>query len=388
MDTGHDPVAITSLPLSASELSARREGLRRAAQLAPVVPLNPHSQLLMKAAEQAGYQADFVPAVSFTDNVEAPLGLKLRIGTRTFFHYRQFLYWSSPSGRLGPLVNGSSTELLRRKHHTKQVLAAAGIPVPQGALFTNHQLAAALSFAAEMPGEICVKPNSGSDGIMVYPRLRTFQDVANTVTLVCRNWPEFVIEESLDGEAWRFFYVRPQIVGIKLGRPASVVGDGNNTVRALTAEWNQRRHHRKVPGHTSPLDPIRLEYMLRYQGLTLDDVPANGRRIFLNPCSNGSQGADTLWRPGTLHQDHLAWMIRGFEAFPDLMIGASDVIIRDPASPPDADNFHVIEINSGPSLLPYSNPWEGPMQDVCGPIIALLAQLSPPHAIQEAMPSA
>ena len=121
-----------------------------------------------------------------------------------------------------------------------------------------------------------------------------------------------------------------------------------------------------------------MTFMLKRQRLTMDSIPPLGRRVFLHPASNGPMGADSVFIPGAIHPDYANWIMPAFEAFPDLLVGAADLIVRDPKAAPTPDNFCVLEMNTSPFLLPYHCPREGPPQDVCGPIIALLRGLSRP----------
>lgn len=334
--------------------------------------LNPHAELLRRAAEAAGV----VTEVHACEGPWAALSLETRSGR--VFHRMQHFRWAQPDGSPGAPVNGRSAYLSDDKHQTKLTLAAAGIPSPRGALFAHDEAPAALRYAAELEGEICVKQNRGANGVLVFPGLRTAEEVLEAVHAVASSGQEIVVEESVAGEGWRFFYVQPRVVGVKLGRPASVLGDGASTVRALVDAVNAERARRQIVGHLMPIpEGAALSRTLARQGMTMEAVPPAGVRVFLNVMSNGSQGADTLSLPGELDPSYGERMRQAFEAMPDLILAAADVIVRDRRSPADDGNFRVIEINTGPSLTPFHYPWEGPVQDICGPIIDLFQRLPP-----------
>lgn len=128
------------------------------------------------------------------------------------------------------------------------------------------------------------------------------------------SYDALVIERSVSGQAWRFFSVYPDFAGIKLGRPANIIGDGVRTAQALIGAKNAEL-----------LDPIYAQRMLA-----------------------------------------------GFKALFGIREAAAGVIIADPTAPPGDGNLHVLELNAAPALLAYHYRREGPMQDICEAIIAML----------------
>lgn len=337
--------------------------------------LNPHAELLRAAAETAGVATSIHPC----EGPHAALSLETRSGT--VFHRLQQFRWADDRGWPGALVNGRSAPLSDDKHRTKERLAEAGIPTPPGRLFAPGEVGAALEFAADCTGELCIKQNRGANGALVFPGLRDAMAIVEACRTVAAHGRDILVEESIAGEAWRFFYVQPDVVGVKLGRPASVLGDGRRTIGELVKALHAERARRQVVGHTMaiPDGPLRVA-MLEKQGVTMASTPRAGVRVFLNPMSNGAQGADSLSLPGALHPSYAERMRDAFEAMPDLVIAAADVIVRDRAAPAGDDNFAVLEINTGPSLTPFHHPWEGPVQDICGPIIDLFQRLRGPAA--------
>jgi hypothetical protein len=338
--------------------------------------LNAHAQLLKAAAEEAGFLAEPVRAGSVVPDGGDAVWLRLIINHRSLLYLDQSLCWSKPDGSLEAHISGSGATTAFRKYETKLALQRAGLSVPRGACFDSADWADALSFAAELEGEVCIKPNDGANGALVEPGLRTAFEVVDAVARVAEAHNQVVVERSVWGEHWRFFYVQPEIVGIKLGRPAQVIGDGSSTLRQLIIAKASERKRRAVPGHMGPLPSgAGLARLLRRQSIDLDDVPASGRIVFLGVCSNGSQGAETVICNDRLHGDYWTLMRRAFQALPGLRYGAADTVIRLPNAPPTPESYEILEINAAPSLLAYHHPWEGPVQDVSRALVRMLDQL-------------
>lgn len=396
-----DPVALPPMPLDVEEITLRRRTLLAMAEEAralsfaeaaerwgfvppsPPEPrrpsdagLNAHQKLLAEAARARGLRAEAVPGQRVTYHPQPFTALAIETPAGTVIYHHQVLSWAGPDGRVVTPVNGPATFDLMDKARTRHLLGAAGVPILRGAVFRRSMLADALACAAEEEGELCVKPIDGSNGDLVQPCLRTAEDIRDAIVRIGHLERPFLMEESVAGEAWRFFYVRPEVVGIKLGRPASVVGNGFNTVRDLVAIADADRVRRAVPGHSGPLgdDPVQRAIVLRRQRLDETDVPERGRRVFLSSLSNGSRGADSLARPDAVHPRLVERVKRAIEAVSGVQEVAADVIIGDPGDPEAALSF--LEINAGPSLLAYHHPAEGPVQDVAGALADLLTRLT------------
>ncbi|MCZ4340293.1 hypothetical protein O4H52_01645 [Sphingomonadaceae bacterium G21617-S1] len=379
---------VDKMPLEqvAALLATRRNnflGTERAAVIAPVADpvsspatLNPHGELIETAARAAGLRTARVASETLRASHIGTVGLRIDLPGQPMFYHRQSFYFATAEGGLGQFLNGSITPVLGLKHQGKERVHSVGGPTPPGALFHRKQIGAALAYAATLQGEVCIKPNASANGHRVYPRLRTAEDIVEALIANAAVYEDIVVEESFGGEAWRFFYVKPDIIGIKVGRAASVIGDGENSLHQLIASENSARAARS--GHAAskrlPGGIIR-DMMLRRQNVGLDTVIPRGRRIFLSPCSNGSQGAESLALPDLLHPTYSAWMLEIFRAMPELHAGAADVMIQQPLQP-DRSAFQVIEINIAPSLLAFHYPGTGPVQDVAGAIVAMLQRLA------------
>lgn len=336
-----------------------------------------HPYCLMLAATRLGLRWDMVPSPHrYKRRPPPPPWLRVYIGTERFWMRRQEILRQRDLDGPTALLNGAELHrIVDDKQLTKDLLAAAGVPSPAGRVFHRDQATDALLYAADQPFELCVKPNQGRQGDLVFPGLRTAHDVASAIAAVIRDYDDVLIERSMPGQVWRFIYVDGQIVGVKMSRPASVLGDGHSTVAQLIDAHRAERQRRQVVGHHDLRVGHAAEFMLARQGMTYDSAPEAGLRVYLHPASNGAMGADSISMPGLLHETYLQSALRGFKAIPGLLAGSIDMMVGDPTVPATADNHAVLEVNGRPGLLPYHYPWEGPPQDVTTPIVHLMMRL-------------
>lgn len=346
-------------------------------EITPDLVRDGHAYCLMLAATRHGIPWDMIPSEHYYKRKPVPPPwLRLYIGTERFYMRRQeILRQRTPDGRRVKLNGDEPHRIVDDKQLTKDLLTAAGVPTPAGRVFTRDQVTEALIHAAGLTGELCVKPNQGRLGDLVFPGLRTATEVATAIAAVLRDYEEVLIERSVPGQVWRFIYVDGEIVGAKLSRPASVVGDGRSTVTQLIEAHRAERQRRQVIGHHDCRVGHAAEFMLARVGMTYDSVPPAGLRVYLHPASNGAMGADSISIPGLPHETYHLSAMRGFRAIPGLLAGSIDMMVADPTVPATPDNHAVLEVNGRPGLLPYHYPWEGPPQDVTTPILRLMMRL-------------
>ena len=105
--------------------------------------------------------------------------------------------------------------------------------------------------------------------------------------------PRLLVEKQIPGRHYRVLVVGDRVVAAAERIPASVVGNGTNTIAELIEITN--RDPRRGQGHEKPLTKITVEEVvlacLRRRGISLEYVPPPGERV--------SQGKRQLSTGGT-----------------------------------------------------------------------------------------
>ncbi|EGV27896.1 Glutathione synthase [Thiorhodococcus drewsii AZ1] len=274
---------------------------------------------------------------------------------------------------IGRDLNHEAALLVSDKHRMKTHLRERGFRVPEGRIFRRRHLQAALDAFGEFDGAICVKPNNGFEGKCVTTGIVDEDEFGRAVRRVAEHYVNIVIEESVVGGHYRFFYVHPEVVGIRRGIPLNVVGDGKSGIAELLATKNAERRRRALPTHL-PIEPDEeIVAFLAARGLGLDHVPDRGETVFLGAVSNSSAGADTvLYGLDEVHPSYLDVVARACRSAPGLHFSGVDIIIRDVEEAASADNHWFLELNASPALPAFYYPWEGATVDVAGKILDLL----------------
>lgn len=264
-------------------------------------------------------------------------------------------------------INADSRNLLVDKPATKMVLEIMGIPTPAGRKFEAGRMQEALDYARSRGGPVCVKATQGSLGIRVYPNLSDPDNIRAALAAVEIGERSVLVEDHVAGQAARFIFVRPNVVGARRDLPANVIGDGRSSVAQLLAAKNaaKLRWTGQAAVRTGKLE-LRI---LAEQGLKPDSIPEAERRVFLRNLSNLSQGGDCATWSGPICASYAAEIARLCNAIPGVFLAAVDTIIVDPTRPAAPGNWSVIELNSAPGVIGFHFPWEGEPQDMVGAIL-------------------
>ena len=280
-------------------------------------------------------------------------------------------------GKIGRNINYQAWLLIADKFKTKQRLEEASLGVPKGKMFRRRKIEEAFEAFDTFDKPVCVKPNRGSEGRNVFANISARPWYEQAIRQCAVGCPNIVVEESVSGHHFRFFYIEPHVVAIRLGVPFQVIGDGVSTIGALMDAKNAERVERALPTHAPyPLNPNILNF-LAMQDRDLDDVPAEGEVVVLAGTSNGTAGADTLMVAlDEVHPSYLEAVEKACQIMPGLHYSGVDIIVKDMKQPAAPGNYWILELNASPAITGYYYPWEGEKIDIAGMIVDYLATRS------------
>lgn len=279
---------------------------------------------------------------------------------------------------IGRNINHKAELLVANKHGTKVHLTEHGLNVPKGEIFRRRHKTKALAFFDELPKPLCVKPNNGRLGRCVTASIYDYENYEKAINVVAEQYKTIVIEESVTGEHFRFFYCHPKVVAVKVGLPLGVIGDGNTTISELIERKNTERAVRALPSHPQiEMDEDILRNMTT-QGYTIKSVPENGERVMLRFSSGAPAGADSIsFDLDTLHPSYLDIVARACQSVPGLHYCGVDIVIEDIYAPATQSNYWFLELNANPALISLYYPWEGPLTDVASEMIDTIHRYYP-----------
>lgn len=267
--------------------------------------------------------------------------------------------------RGGVICHAYNTQLARRvtdlKDVTSRYLRAKGFPSPENIVFLEHELERAWNWAKDIL-PVVLKPHNGIMGRLVYVNIDNYDEFKYCFEKIAQDRGRVLVEEFIEGDEYRFTYVKGEIVAIANRIPANVVGDGKKTVRELVEEKNKEREIRKNPIHRKLVLDDESERVLKKQGYSFDSIPNDEERVYLRNNSNIATGGDAIDVTDTI-SDTIKEQVRlALESIPGLRVCGTDVLIN-------GDSFNILEINAHPMLNMHHFPWEGKERNVIGKVI-------------------
>lgn len=191
---------------------------------------------------------------------------------------------------LSELTSAVAFRICDDKRLTREVLAAAGIPVAPGRTATFDD--ADEAFLAEH-GELVVKPARGEGGAGVCVGVTTIPDLEAAREAARRHCADVLLERFTPGEDLRVVVIAGEVVAAARRRPPTVVGDGRSTVAELVAARSAERAAATDGASTIPLDE-ETRRVVEQAGRRLDEVLADGESLPVRRTANLHTG-------GTIH---------------------------------------------------------------------------------------
>ncbi len=314
--------------------------------------LGPTSLSLAKAAEARG-----IPV--------------LRLDAESFLQ----LGWGARQQRLRASITGRTSHLAVEaasdKDLTKELLGAAGVPVPRGEVVRSAEGAVR---AAERVGyPVVTKPLDGNHGRGVSVDLRDEDQVLRAFDEAERHGSRVIVESYFVGRDHRVLVVGGKVVAVSERVPAHVVGDGRGTIGELVDEAN--RDPRRGEGHDRPMTRIKLDDhaldLLAKAGLDADSVPGAGQVVTLRDTANLSTGGMAIDRTDDIHPDN-ALIARRAALAVGLDVAGIDMVLPDITRSAHETGGGVVEVNAAPGFRMHLAPSQGTPRDVAGPVLDLL----------------
>jgi cyanophycin synthetase len=280
---------------------------------------------------------------------------------------RQRRIWASETDRTGAIAEAIAQD----KELTKSLLAAVGVPVPEGR--TPASAEEAWQAALEIGLPVVVKPSDGNQGRGVSVGLDTEEAVKAAFRVALREGRAVLVERHLCGFDYRLLVVGECLVAAARREVPKVVGDGQSSVAELVRVTNQ--DPRRGEDHATAqskllLDEIACE-VLGTQALTPESVPAPGQVVVLRRNANLSTGGSAIDVTDEVHPEVAARAIQAARMV-GLDVAGIDVVAPSLDRPLEETGGAIVEVNAAPGLRMHLEPSEGQPRPVGEAIVDLL----------------
>ncbi|WP_298831260.1 cyanophycin synthetase [uncultured Piscinibacter sp.] len=265
---------------------------------------------------------------------------------------RQHRIWTAETDRTSAIAEG----IARDKDLTKRLIAAVGVPVPEGRIVASP--AQAWEAAEDIGLPVAVKPTDGNHGRGVTLDLSTREQVEAAWKRAALHGSEVIVERYIPGDEHRLLVVDGKLVAAARGEAAWVLGDGRLSVAGLVeSQLNSDPRRGKTEDHPLAWLDVHGDGSiladLERQGLAPDDVPAAGRRVLIQRNGNVAIDCTDEVHPDFARAASLAVRTVGLD------IAGIDLVAQDIARPMRGQQAAVVEVNAGPGLLAHLKPAVG-----------------------------
>ena len=259
-------------------------------------------------------------------------------------------------GQRTPFADPVSIELASAKDLTYELLARAGVPVPDHIVVHRSAPRAAHAFLETGPTPLVVKPaRGGGGGRGVTPSIETGSQLDRALQLAGSASERVVVERQAVGEHFKFLLLDDELLDVvRRGRP-EVVGDGVSTIEELMfAEYELRLR----ADSTEEMKPFSVDldciFTLERQGLRLSSRPPAGRSVVVKTATNTSGGRMCV--PVTQEAaPEVVDQVRAAAAAVGVRLAGVDVVAPDIGRSLASSHGVVLEVNPIPGLQHHYN---------------------------------
>ncbi len=283
-----------------------------------------------------------------------------RIGSRSLVQLGTGKYKKWIKATLTSHTSAIGVDIASDKEMTKLLLHEVGLPVPQGGVALT--LEEAQVWFGKLKKPIVVKPIDGCQGQGITLEVESMANLVKAFDFAQKVSSQVIIEEQAMGKQYRLLVIGGQLVAASERVPAHVIGDGVHTIRDLIAIANQnplRGDDHEKPLTKIPMDEFVEEY-LRRKHRSLEEVPSEGKVVFLRDSANLSTGGMAIDVTSRVHPIHASAAIKAA-----LIIGL-DVCGVDMMTQDISDDRYpgvIIEVNAAPGIRMHHFPSLGEPRD-------------------------
>lgn len=257
------------------------------------------------------------------------------------------------------------------KEETKNLLAAAEIPVPKGTVIRTE---VGLKEAVQKFGyPLVIKPIDGNHGKGNTTNITNWEQALKAFENAKQYGRSIIVEKFITGFDFRILVINYKFICAALRTPAAVTGDGKHSIQWLIDETN--KDPRRGYGHEKVLTQITVDHstmkMLEEKGYTLETIPAAGELVLLKTTANLSTGGTSTDVTDEVHPANIV-MCERIAKIIGLDICGIDIMAQDLRSPVNENGGAILEVNAAPGFRMHIEPAEGLPRNVAEPVIDML----------------
>ena len=220
---------------------------------------------------------------------------------------------------------------------------------------------------------LVLKPIDGNHGKGNTTNITTWEQAVTAFDAAKEYGRSVIVEKYITGFDFRILVINYKFICAALRTPASVIGDGENTIQYLIDKTN--KDPRRGYGHEKVLTQITIDRftqkMLDEKGYTLNTIPVKGEFVLVKPTANLSTGGTSTDVTEEVHPTNIV-MCERIAKIIGLDICGIDIMANDLRTPVTENGGAILEVNAAPGFRMHIEPSEGLPRNVAEPVVDML----------------
>jgi len=238
--------------------------------------------------------------------------------------------------------NETSVKISDDKYKTSNTLSKHGVPVPKFILWEPHidknKNLKKIEMYLKYP--VVVKPTFGTQGYGIKTNINSKNEIFKNVVNLLNNKKEVIIEEHKNGDNYRIFVFRGNIIAITKRIFPYVIGDGSNTLKNLI------ENHTHSTYKTHNID----SQLLKEQKVDLKSIIPKNKKIVTSTVTNYHNGSNIEDIPlSNVHEENIE-LFKKVNKVIGITLSGIDFITPDISKSYKENEAVVIEVNSDPNF--------------------------------------
>ncbi|MBI2798522.1 ATP-grasp domain-containing protein [Candidatus Saccharibacteria bacterium] len=273
---------------------------------------------------------------------------------------KNFLRFWDDSGKHHLLKNDNTEKtslinfyIAKDKQITYKLAADLGIPIPNTLAFTEME--GAEEFLGR-EGRVVVKPQDSAHGQGVTAGIVDVSKLHTAIKFAQAYSNKPLIQTHVEGDDYRLLYIDKKLVAATIREPASIVGDGKQSISELILAENQNPKRGK--NYVKELNVIDEAAAVEYLGDRVSEVPRKDEKVQVIGVANMGRGGKAIDVTDNVSSQMLEYASK-IVNYLDMGLCGVDFIYN------TKDNqMFLIEINAAPSFGLHEHPSVGKGRNV------------------------
>ncbi|XOU94729.1 MAG: hypothetical protein ACNFW9_01545 [Candidatus Kerfeldbacteria bacterium] len=247
--------------------------------------------------------------------------------------------------------------ITKYKNMTNEFLKKNNVPVFEQKKFNNAKFSEILKYTKSLKFPVVVKPVAGLCGMGITVNIINQSELKKSIITATKIDKNIIIEKYYPGWDYRILIVNDKLLAVTKRFPASIIGDGVNSILKLI---NKKNKHLPKPVKIDQ----EVKDMLKSKKLTLKSILPLNKTLYLRFRANAALGGTTEnVNIKTVHPDNIKISMKAVKLL-NLKLAGLDLMTTDITKSYKKTGAGVTEINDNPATDIHMTATVNPIKDI------------------------